>query len=385
MVFSAFPSRYTPSTGRPEIAEKSLSFGGGEGWDSLKNDWNQGCEKKKKKNSSELGGTIRRCVKSWWRCYHFLDAHHSFCTLVCPDCHGFPVTTCRFYTYIPLSFAKGKRIWLATLNVPVGCHIECRLNQFQWFIALDVPTAPAWNVWNIQVHLHPRRGNWWMLGGTCSAVSRRFEMNVSCHKNNIGIILVSYGYLHRYLLSKLILFDMRMIHISLCNISIQLLYLQLLACFILHSDGCIVGNYHSTYPMISPFYQQREPSRNVLEKDRPSMPCRSPWLQRVAALHGTMAATCDAFPVVALTVCTTSSMMLVSSYLEIVLYLVCEPEPVVGNSEGIVRWRFLQTQFQEVFWFARFTFWRSCLLPKWFHDTYQSKWFEPVWSIIINI
>ena len=75
---------------------------------------------------------------------------------------------------------------------------------------------------------------------------------------NIGIL----WYLHRYILSKLILFDMRIIHISLCNISIQLLYLQLLACFILHSDGCIVGNDHSTYPMIAPFYQQREPSRN---------------------------------------------------------------------------------------------------------------------------
>ena len=129
---------------------------------------------------------------------------------------------------------------------------------------------------------------------------------------NIGIL----WYLHRYILSKLILFDMRIIHISLCNISIQLLYLQLLACFILHSDGCIVGNDHSTYPMIAPV--NNVSLHETVEKDRPSMPFRSPWLQRVAALHGTMAATCDAFPVVALTVCTTSSMMLISSYLEIV-------------------------------------------------------------------
>lgn len=132
MVFCAFPSRYTPSTGRPEIAKKkSLSFGGGEGWDS-------GCEKKKQFGIRE--DYQEMCQKLMEMLSFTRRKLHSFCTLLCPDCHGFPVTTCRFYTYIPLSFAKGKQIWLATLNVPVGCHIDCGLNQFQWFITLAVPS-----------------------------------------------------------------------------------------------------------------------------------------------------------------------------------------------------------------------------------------------------
>lgn len=133
MVCSAFPSRYTPSTGRPEIAEKNLSsFGVGSRMRFMqKQDFSSRLRKKRKQK------TVR----------NYLQEYHRRCV--------------------------------------------------QKFNAMD---------FQFQVHLHPRRG--W-LGG-----------------------ILWYLYIDVDILSKLILFDMRIIDISLCSISIQLLYLQLLACFI---------------------------------------------------------------------------------------------------------------------------------------------------------
>ena len=134
-----------------------------------------------------------------------------------------------------------------------------------------------------------------------------------------------------------------------------------------------------------PFYPQREPSQNTLEKDtfghctpgpydfKEWRLCMEPWQQLVMFIQ-------------LLWQCLIAAVWCWFLRPWKLFHIrFCDPEPVAGNSEGIVRLGFLQTQFRKVFWFTRFTFWRSCLSPKWFQDTYsyQINWFEPVWSIVI--